>query len=620
MLNRLRIGPRLILLMAVQAMIFIVIGLTVVTGLRAAAHTTAQLNKNLLEQTALTEMNEALRIDLFATISDATSGHLTWGQAQMDVLAAKNLLTSLWDEYQTDKTPQEISELRDSLAKYHDLLMLAFSDLDKIFADQDKAKLASYQDAQLKRLVTPFLTELNDRIAERQLQADSIFQQSTSSSWAYVFGCILVIILGLAVTGALSVFLYRSIAGSIKTIANTVNDVADGDDHARTGLYGPDELSSLGLAFDHLLNERVTTLVQVEQDNARLNDSVTVLLQAVSKLSQRDLTMKIPVTEDVTGPVADALNQFTGETGQVLTDVRRIAEQVAKASVMVRTQSDIVIAVAAKEQGEIDETSRALAQAASTLNHVAGLAQACDQAAEGAIEATHTALQSVTATVDGIKGIHGTIHETEKRIKRLGERSHDIGRAISLINSIAERTHILALNASMHAASAGEAGRGFAVVADEVQRLAENAHDATQQIATLVANIQSETGDTVLTMNNAITQVIAGTRFAEQAGEHMLRTKNSTMHLVAAVRQIAKDTADQILLSTDLQARAHSIQASTRKTREQMQEQTQHTKRLVQYSKGLLSAVQVFTLPGDTKAIPSEPRLNATSPIKMRAS
>ncbi|MBI3776456.1 MAG: methyl-accepting chemotaxis protein, partial [Gammaproteobacteria bacterium] len=173
----------------------------------------------------------------------------------------------------------------------------------------------------------------------------------------------------------------------------------------------------------------------------------------------------------------------------------------------------------------------------------------------------------------------------------------EITRAVNLINTIAERTHILALNASMHAASAGEAGRGFAVVADEVQRLAENARDATAQISTLVSNIQLETADTVATMNTVITQVVEGTRLAEQAGVHMRTNRDSTEVLVSSVRKIVSSSAQQTQISGELQVRARQIQDSTKQTRDQLQEQTQHTKRLVQYAKSLLTAVQVFKLP-----------------------
>ncbi|HOW62804.1 MAG TPA: methyl-accepting chemotaxis protein, partial [Candidatus Contendobacter sp.] len=178
-----------------------------------------------------------------------------------------------------------------------------------------------------------------------------------------------------------------------------------------------------------------------------------------------------------------------------------------------------------------------------------------------------------------------------------GERSQEISGVVNLINTIAERTHILALNASMHAASAGEAGRGFAVVAGEVQRLAENAREATSQIATLVSNIQIETADTVNAMNAAISQVVDGSRLAEQAGDQMKRTQETTAELVAAVQQIASRSQEQARVSNELLGRARQIQESTRQTSQQLQEQTVHTTSLVEYARGLLNSVRVFRLP-----------------------
>ncbi len=168
--------------------------------------------------------------------------------------------------------------------------------------------------------------------------------------------------------------------------------------------------------------------------------------------------------------------------------------------------------------------------------------------------------------------------------------------AVNLINSIAERTHILALNAAMHAASAGEAGRGFAVVADEVQRLAENARQATQQIATLVGNIQSETADTVGTMNAAISQVVEGSRLAEQAGRQMEVTQQTTEELVQSVQRIAEQSREQANSTADLLRRAASIKQSTQETSRQLGEQSQQTSLLVNYARNLLSTVRVFKL------------------------
>ena len=168
---------------------------------------------------------------------------------------------------------------------------------------------------------------------------------------------------------------------------------------------------------------------------------------------------------------------------------------------------------------------------------------------------------------------------------------------VNLINTIAERTHILALNASMHAASAGEAGRGFAVVADEVQRLAENARGATSQIATLVSNIQIETADAVSAINTAISQVVEGSRLAEQAGDQMKHTQQSTAELVAAVQQIAASSQDQARVSGELLGRAQQIQQSTRQTSQQLQQQNIQTSRLAEFAQNLLDSVRVFRLP-----------------------
>jgi methyl-accepting chemotaxis protein len=200
-------------------------------------------------------------------------------------------------------------------------------------------------------------------------------------------------------------------------------------------------------------------------------------------------------------------------------------------------------------------------------------------------------------TVSGITAIRDTIRETEKRIKRLGERSQEIGGVVNLINDIAERTHILALNASMHAASAGEAGRGFAVVANEVQKLAENSREATSKISALVNNIQVETADTVTTMNEAISQVVRGTDLAQQAGNEMRETRETTADLVQLVQRIAASSTSQSETSQRLVERAKQIQKSTEETYEQLQDQGNQTEQLVNLSDLLVASVGVFNLP-----------------------
>jgi methyl-accepting chemotaxis protein len=597
MLNRIKIGPRLVALLTVQTIVLIVFGLTAVFGLRFAANTSSVLNNNIIEQVKLNQLNEVLRGDLLQTTAKLSSGKMSSEDASAKLAAAKALFINNWDEYKEGKSKEDLKDIDASLGEEYHNIVAAFTQIENLMAQQKHDELIQYLDTQLTKTVNPFLVELGERVNEQQLISENLFGEAVKKNKQALINSTAVMLFGLLITSLLGYLIYRSIVRPIKSISNTVAKVSDGDYYARTEVTGTDELGQLGSAFDHLLEDKVATLVQAEKENEKLNDSVISLLQAVSKLSQRDLTIKAPVTEDVTGPVADALNQLTSETSRVLLGVRRISEEVARASAMVKSQSDTVIKVAQDEQHDVEETVHSLASAVDAMTHIADLAKTCNMAAENAIETTHTALDTVTNTVIGINSIRENIHETEKRIKRLGERSQEISRAVNLINSISERTHILALNASMHAASAGEAGKGFAVVADEVQRLAENARDATSQIATLVNNIQVETSDTVATMNNVISQVVDGTRMAEQAGEQMRLTRDSTENLVSSVREIASTSAEQLQISSELQQRAENIHDSTRKTGEQLQQQSIVTMRLVEYARSLVKAVQVFQLP-----------------------
>ncbi|MGJ0515084.1 MAG: methyl-accepting chemotaxis protein [Methylomicrobium sp.] len=397
-------------------------------------------------------------------------------------------------------------------------------------------------------------------------------------------------------------YIVRSITTPVSHLVGVMQKLAGGDNTVRANLDIFDEIGVLGRQFDIMVDQREAVSAQIRQENEILNDSIIDLLQGVAKLAQRDLTIRLPVAENVTGPVGDALNLLSSETANVLNRILRIAEEVSQVSKQVKTQSDSVIHIAAEEKREVEQVASELNQASETMINIAKLAMFCNQAAEKAIKTTDKAQETVLDTVQGITTIRNTIRETEKRIKRLGERSQEIGSVISIINGIAERTHILALNASMHAASAGEAGRGFAVVANEVQKLAENAREATAQISNLVNNIQIETADTVTTMNDAISQVVQGTTLAQQAGDEMRATRETTANLVQLVQRIAANSKTQAETTRKLQARAIQIQKSTQQTFEHLQDQGLQTERLVDYSSGLLESVGVFILPKTDEA------------------
>ena len=345
------------------------------------------------------------------------------------------------------------------------------------------------------------------------------------------------------------------------------------------------------------LAETTAAQKKAEDENEALNDSVIMILQAVHQLSERDLTVKAPVTEDVIGTVSDSINALASETARVLHGVTGIADQVALVSNNVKTQAGLVAQTAEDERAGVQMMVESLLDATQTMNRVAALAEQSNESAGQATLITDNALNTVNDTVKGMESIRETIAETEKRIKRLGERSQEISGIVNLINTISERTHVLALNASMQAAVAGEAGRGFAVVAEEVQRLAESSRNATQQIATLVGNIQLETNETINTVNQTIGQVVHGSEQAQKAGEQMRRTQEITAQLVSQVYNIAQASEQQKSMSVTLLEAVQRIGDSTEQTARQIEAQNKETDTLQQAAAALLESVHVFKLP-----------------------
>ena len=417
----------------------------------------------------------------------------------------------------------------------------------------------------------------------------------------YVIKVLVLLGIGLALAISIAVMIAHGIAAPLSHLSDVAMRVAAGEKSLRAQIPTYDEIGSFARQFDALLDSQVEAKEKTDADNQGLNTSVLRLLEAVAKLAERNLTIKVPVAADVTGSVSDAINLMTEETSKVLGQVVAVAQGVAGASDEVRKQADSAMNVALDDKIKVEQAAGELQQAAETMTEISRLALASNESAAKAFATTEQAQETVLGTVAGIGSIRDTIRETEKRIKRLGERSQEIGGVVSLINNIAERTHILALNASMHAASAGEAGRGFAVVANEVQRLAESAREATGQIAGLVNSIQAETADAVNTMNDTITRVVEGTQLAERAGVEMGNTREVTSELVAYVKRIGESSKEQVNVARRLVERATELQASAQLTYNSMQNQAASTVALADYSEKLIESVGVFTLPESAK-------------------
>jgi methyl-accepting chemotaxis protein len=413
----------------------------------------------------------------------------------------------------------------------------------------------------------------------------------------------LLIAAGTALTllGLLALLFGRRLASSINVplaqVQDTVLKVGAGDLDARTGLKTADEIGVLAQAFDGMLNEKVAELARAQKENDQLNSSVIEIMTSVSQLAQRDLNVKVPVSEDVTGVVSDAINMMTDSTARALKEVNTISAQVSESSSRVKQRGDTVQKLADEASNQANAASAELSTTANALRQIGEQAQGAGREAERALTTTGEALSVVRATVDGITNSRDQIRETEKRVKRLAERSQEISSAVTIIGQIAERTSVLALNASMQAVAAGDAGRGFAVVADEVKRLAENAREATQQIAGLVNAIQSDTTETLQAMNGTIAQVVDITRLADKAGAQMNDTRQATEALVNSVRSISQATQTQGEASQRLLARAYELISASQRTLEEIEQQRGDTEHLDASASALVRTVSEFRLP-----------------------
>lgn len=410
----------------------------------------------------------------------------------------------------------------------------------------------------------------------------------------------------------LFIIIFLFVAGSIlfihllfkptKRFKVVIDRILNGDLDSRLGIKNGGEFQEIGDLIDVLLNKYTNKLNRIEDENENLNDSIISLLKTVMQLEKKNFAIKAKVNEDITGPLADALNLMTTEVASALKKASDKASDITKISASLKTQSDDIYSLFNKEQDEIEKTNIELKSATISMTRIKQLAEQSNETTKNTIKSTVTAIDTIKNTVSSINNISEIINENESRIKRLGERSQEINSAVNLISDISEKTHILALNASMHAASAGDAGRGFVVIADEVKRLAETTKEATSQTKTLANNIQLETINTVKSMSDLDNQIIHTNKLAGNAEDQIEETHTATIELVNMIEKIAENATAQAKISNQLLKRAGIIKDNKRSTISKLQKQSVYTDELYEHSNKLKNSLDKFKLKNNKSA------------------
>ncbi|HET6588116.1 MAG TPA: methyl-accepting chemotaxis protein [Oleiagrimonas sp.] len=347
-----------------------------------------------------------------------------------------------------------------------------------------------------------------------------------------------------------------------------------------------------------LVRDQRQRLVATNDLNQRNQEAIMRLLDEMGSLAEGDLTVKATVTEDITGAIADSVNFAVEALRSLVTTINETAVQVSAAAQ--ETQATAMhLADAAKHQAQqITSASAAISDMAVSIDQVSKNSAQSAEVAQRSVQIASHGADVVRETIQGMDSIRDQIQETSKRIKRLGESSQEIGSIVELINDIAEQTNILALNAAIQAASAGEAGRGFAVVADEVQRLAERSANATKRIETLVQTIQSDTNEAVSSMEQTTAEVVHGARLAEDAGTALGDIENVSNNLAGLIQSISAAASQQSTAATNITTTMNSIQEITSQTSLGASQTAESIGNLAQLANDLRRSVADFKLPG----------------------
>jgi methyl-accepting chemotaxis protein len=399
--------------------------------------------------------------------------------------------------------------------------------------------------------------------------------------------------LTLLLVGLGGVLFARKLTTPVVGLQEAVEKVAQGDEAARAPVVSKDEIGQLAYAFNGMVAERASVRQKLEEENKRLQDSIQQLLMVVADASDGDLSVRAPVTEGALGNVADALNLMFENVGDFIKSAKSAASQVQQAANEIdKTAADLSDG-SQQQSTQLTGASDGVRGLAAEAKAVTDACREATQAAAQAEEAAERGARIVREVIAGMDQIRESVQVNGKKIKRLGERSMEIGGILKTINDISAQTDMLALNASIEAGRAGEAGRGFSAVAEQVRALAERAKAATQQVEKLVSDIQQETSEAVAQTEAQTQQVETGAQKVVQAGvalndivrvsstsrDHVMKISASAeqqasrtgemLESVSAAANIAKESQDKVSGARDASTQLASLATNLNRELEQ---------------------------------------------------
>jgi twitching motility protein PilJ len=398
------------------------------------------------------------------------------------------------------------------------------------------------------------------------------------------------------------VLLADRIARPVTQLVQAAQRVGQGDLSETVPVRSRDEIGALGQAFNEaIVRLRSQVQTESERDDERrrreeLQENIIKFLDTAMEVSQGDLTKRGEVTSDVLGNVVDAINLMVAEIAAIIADVRVAAMQVS-VSANQMTGSTGRMAQGAQDQArEAARVASAVSALTQLVRQVAESAQSSAAAAREALDASQRGDAAVRDSLQGMQRIRGEVQAISKKIKSLGDRSMEISEIVNTIEDIASQTNLVALNAAIEAAGAGEAGLRFAVVADEVRKLAERSAKATKDIAVLIKNVQTDTQEAVVVMEQGTQEVESGYRVTVQAGESLKEIAEVSRRSADLAASISDATQQQVRGAENVTQAMQAIQEVAGQTEKGVLEARRTVDELAQLAEELTASLARFKL------------------------